>query len=84
MSNYPPIEYKYLNFDRRVFCQSQSDLSEQIGAGGILTAIPHKTLPQVLIVGAKRSVNEFEAIFMCRRLSGLDRAGNEPQQPPPP
>lgn len=66
------IEYKYLNMDTGAFCDSQEELTKQVGCGGIVKAIPaaieHN---QVLFAASVKSFTDMEAIVRCRRLSGL-------------
>lgn len=66
------IEYRYLNIDTEQFVSSQSELALQVGPGSLLRAIPADLkFNQVLIVGGKREYTEREAVYICRKLSGL-------------
>ena len=66
-----PIEYRYLNMDTCEFCASQSELSEQVGEGGLIRAMPSRRFAQVLYAASRNTFTEFEAIIKCRKLTGV-------------
>jgi len=67
------IDYRYLNLDTRQFVESQSELAEQIGKGGLLRAIPNIEFGQVLIAASRSHFDELQAITVCRRIANQEK-----------
>ena len=64
------VDYRYLNMDSGELVDSQEDLTEEVGKGGLMRAIPNLH-GQVLIAAGQRNFSEFEAKFKCRKLTGM-------------
>jgi hypothetical protein len=67
-----PIDYRYLNMDTEMFCESNEILIEEIGVGALIKAFPSSPeYNQVLIAGGQKPFSDFSAIFLCKQISGL-------------
>lgn len=69
------IEYIYLNMDTKEFKKDQIELIQSVPRGSLIRAIPNYKNNQVLIASSRKHFKEFEAIQLCRKLTGLDRFG---------
>lgn len=69
MTKREKIDYRYLNLDSSLFCETQVKLTMQLNVGAQLMAIPNFKHNQVLIVGANKGFSAEKAIRMCKKLS---------------
>jgi len=67
-----PIDYRYLDMDKREFVHSYAALLERLNRGATLRAVTN-TVGQCLYAGGNKSFSQCEMLIACRRLTGILR-----------
>lgn len=66
------IDYRYLNMDSKEFKKSPEELVASVaGSTSYTRTIPNYEFGQVLIAAGINPFSEYDAIKLCRQLSGV-------------